>query len=186
MIIDLKSHVTRLHQNSSDINEHFPTILKYGSECEHITEMGVRGIVSTWGWLACGPKKLVCYDIYNPSKYGGSLQNVYDTAGFHNINFEFHEKNVLEVDIEDTDLLFLDTSHVYKQVKNELLLHSSKVKKYICFHDTTSYEFNGEDGNIGTGIWPAIEEFLNENSNQWELAERFTNNNGFTIIKRIS
>ena len=33
------------------------------------------------------------------------------------------------------------------------------------------------------GLWPAIEEFLEANSN-WELHERFTNNNGLTILKR--
>ena len=70
-------------------------------------------------------------------------------------------------------------------MKQELELHSNKVKKYICFHDTTSYEVNGEDGKEGTGIWRAIEEFLEKNKDTWKLKERFTNNNGFTIIKRL-
>ena len=67
-------------------------------------------------------------------------------------------------------------------------------KKYICFHDTTSYEFvdeskghenTWEGQSSGKGIWPAIEEFLQENKNTWVLKERFRNNNGFTIIERI-
>ena len=42
MIYDLEKQFETLKNTPSDINEHFPAILKYGSECDHITEMGVR------------------------------------------------------------------------------------------------------------------------------------------------
>jgi hypothetical protein len=184
MIHDLPTLINELYNTPSDINEHFPAIIKYGSQCDHITEMGVRRIVSTWGWLACSPKKLISYDMADPSHWGGNIQDVYDTAKAYNIPFEFKLEDVLKVEIEETDLLFLDTAHVYSQVKAELSLHSSKVRKYICFHDTTSYATMGEDGVEGNGIWRAIEEFLQDND-QWVIEERFVNNNGFTIIKRI-
>lgn len=194
MIYDLEQLVNTLYQTPSDINEHIPTIIKYGSECETITEMGVRGIFSTWGWLACSPKKLTCYDIHDPAKWGGDIQSVYDTAEAYGLNFEFKIADVLKLEIEETDLLFIDTWHAYDQLKEELKLHSNKVKKYICFHDTTSYEFVDESkGHENTwegqstskGIWPSIEEFLEENKDIWQLKERFKNNNGFTIIERI-
>ena len=51
-MINLEEKVNELFRTQSDINEHIPTILKYGQECNHITEMGVRGILSTWAWLA--------------------------------------------------------------------------------------------------------------------------------------
>lgn len=193
MIIDLENQVNILYNTPSDINEHFPAIIEYGQQCDHITEMGVRGIISTWGWLATNPKKLVAYDIQDPSTWGSSLQDVRDTAQSIGTEFEFHLANVLEVEIEETDLLFLDTWHSYKQLKAELVLHVSKVQKYICFHDTTSYadhdetsyEVWGDDWKAeGIGIWKAIEEFLESNP-EWELEKRFTNNNGFTIIKKI-
>jgi hypothetical protein len=193
-MINLEEKVNELYTTPSDINEHFPAIIKYGSECETITEMGVRGIVSTWGWLACAPKKLISYDIHNPAKWGGDIQSVYDTAAAYNLNFEFKIADVLKIEIDETDLLFIDTWHAYDQLKQELKIHSDKVKKYICFHDTTSYEFNDEPKNhentwegqsSGKGIWPAIEEFLMENNDTWILKERFKNNNGFTVIERI-
>lgn len=171
-MINLEEKVNELYNTPSDINEHVPVILKYGQECEHITEMGVRWVVSTWVWLACAPKKLISYDLYNPSHWGTSIEPV----------------------IEETDLLFIDTWHAYDQLKKELEMHSSKVRKYICFHDTTSFEFKDEPlhhenswgkETSGKGIWPAIEEFLEENKDTWVLKERFTNNNGFTIIERI-
>jgi hypothetical protein len=194
MVYDLEQLVNTLFNTPSDINEHIPAIIKYGSECDTITEMGVRGIFSTWGWLACSPKWLKCYDLHNPSKWGGDIQSVYDTAEAYGIPFSFEEKDVLKIEIEETDLLFIDTWHAYDQLKKELELHSDKVKKYICFHDTTSYEFKDESlghenswgkPSSGKGIWPAIEEFLQENKDKWILKERFRNNNGFTIIERI-
>ena len=194
MIHDLEILINQLHKTQSDINEHFPAIIKYGSECDTITEMGVRGIVSTWGWLTCAPKKLISYDIHDPSKWGGDLQSVYDTAEAYGFDFKFHIADVLKLEIEETDLLFIDTWHAYDQLKKELELHSDKVKKYICFHDTTSYEFRDEfkghentwEGeSSGKGIWPAIEEFLINNKDKRVLKERFMNNNGFTVIERI-
>lgn len=194
MIVDLEKKVNELYLTPSDINEHFPIIIKYGSACEHITEMGVRGIVSTWGWLACAPKKLICYDLQNPAKWGGNLLDVQDTAIFHNVDFTFHEADVLNLEIEETDLLFIDTWHVYDQLKRELELHPKKVRKYLVFHDTTSYENHNETslnennwkGPISgkQGLWLAIQEFL-ESTDEWVLEERHTNNNGFTILKRV-
>lgn len=194
MVYNLEELVNYLYEIPSDINEHFPAIIKYGSQCETITEMGVRGIMSTWGWLACAPSRLISYDLFDPSKWGGDIQSVYDTAAAYNLNFKFEVADVLKIEIEDTDLLFIDTWHAYDQLKRELELHSGKVKKYICFHDTTSYAHQDEQiGNVnswegetkGIGIWPTIEEFLSDNSSTWRMVERFTNNNGFTVIERI-
>jgi hypothetical protein len=204
----LEKIVNLMYEYPSDINEHIPTLIKYGSECDSITEMGVRWITSTWAFLGCAPKKLVSYDMRNPSTWdiGGngenstiisrgynSIQEVYDTAAEFNLNFKFIQANVLDIEIEETDLLFLDTWHAYKQLKAELELHSSKVKKYIVFHDTTTYanidetnyeELGPEWKAEGIGIWKAIEEFL-QNNPQWKLEKRYMNNNGLTIIKRI-
>ena len=195
MILDLEKKINELYNTPSDINEHFPSIIKYGSECNHITEMGVRSICSTWGWLTCNPKDgLYSYDLYHPSTWQGDLQSVYDTAEAYEIKFKFTEANVLNIDIEPTDLLFLDTWHVYDQLKAELARHHKQVKKYICLHDTTSFAHHGEattshhdfHGEItqGKGLWDAVTEFLEEYSKEWELEHRFENNNGFTILKR--
>ena len=194
MTHNLEQLVNQLHKTPSDINEHFPAILEYGSKCDTITEMGVRWVVSTWAWLACAPKKLRCYDLYDPSHWGSNIQDVYDTAEAYGFDFKFEIADALKVEIEETDLLFIDTWHTYDQLKAELKLHADKVKKYICFHDTTSYgnvdenpghENSWEGQTSGRGIWPAIEEFLEENKEKWVLEKRYMHNNGFTIIKRI-
>ena len=37
---------------------------------------------------------------------------------------------------------------------------------------------------IEKGLWPAVEEFL-ENNDNWELEKKYENCNGLTILKRI-
>jgi hypothetical protein len=189
---NLEEIVNKIYYTPSDINEHIPTLIKYASECEHITEMGVRAITSTWAFLGAAPKKLISYDIEYPSKWGADINLVYNVAKQYNLDYTFIKQNVLDLQIESTDLLFLDTWHAYCQLKEELKLHHSKVKKYIILHDTTSYEFKDEpltsdnawkgEPPSGIGLWRAITEFLEENNN-WILHERYTNNNGLTILK---
>ena len=198
MIHDLEKKVNQLYHTPSDINEHFPAIIELAKECDHITEMGVRTVVSTWAWLAGAPKNgLFSYDIYNPKywvKDSDPIKDVEDTAEAYGLKFKFTEADVCSIEIEETDLLFIDTWHCYDQLKEELRLHSDKAKKYICFHDTTTYAHRSEPttsdhkwvGNLtpNKGLWDAVTEFLDENKNSWELVKRYENNNGFTIIKR--
>jgi hypothetical protein len=191
---DLEEIVNTIWRTPSDINEHIPTLIEYASECEHITEMGVRAITSTWAFLGAAPKKLISYDIENPSKWGADITMVENVAKQYGLDYEFRKQNVLKIDIEETDLLFLDTWHAYNQLKAELELHSSKAKKYIIMHDTTSYEFRDEpltsenawEGELdfGRGLWAAIQEFL-DSTDEWVLHKRYTNNNGLTILKRV-
>jgi hypothetical protein len=184
-----------LCNKESDINAHLPTLRDLAKECNHITEMGVRYIVSTYGF-AEGLKSggtLLSIDNIHPASYGGNLDAIKQFCANKGINFEFRLGDTRQIEIGETDLLFIDTWHAYKQLKSELNIHHNKVKKYIILHDTTSYEYQDEKGYeslgdyfqpTGEGIWLAIEEFLQENKN-WILHERFTNNNGLTILKKI-
>jgi hypothetical protein len=179
-------------KQESDINQHLPTLKKYAEECRSVTEMGVRWIVSTYAFLMAKPEKLVSIDIQHPSTWEVDLSVVEGIAKDQNCDFKFILGSTLELEIEPTDLLFIDTWHAYKQLKAELTLHSSKAQKYIILHDTTTYAFNDEDSyrewgdewrGDGKGIWPAVVEFLQEHS-EWVLHEKFDNNNGLTILKR--
>jgi hypothetical protein len=160
----------------SDINEHLPTLKKYAEECEHITEMGVRDVVSTWAFLMSKPKKLISYDINTINE-----KVILDLIKETDIQFQFILADTTKIEIEETDLLFIDTLHTYDQLKVELALHGNKSKKYIIFHDTTLFGSRGERGDIGLN--PAINEFIEKNP-YWIKHEVFTNNNGLTILKR--
>lgn len=177
----------------SDINEHLSILKKYAEECDHVTEMGVRWIVSTYAFLAAQPKTMVSIDIQHPSNWGASLEDVEIYAQEINCNYKFWQTNNLEIEIEPTDLLFIDTWHSYKQLKAELLLHANKVKKYIILHDTVLFgdqdelnsynDFGWYNEYDKKGLLPALNEFL-ESHTEWVRHEVFMNNNGLTVLKR--
>ena len=115
---------------------------------------------------------------------------------------EYNWINDLELNItENVDLVFIDTWHVYGQLKRELDKFSKITNKYIIMHDTTVDGIVGETirngwnaqqqsietgfpiEEINCGLWKAIEEFL-DNNNNWKLKERYTNNNGLTILEK--
>lgn len=176
----------QLCESPSDIFEHLPTLKDLASECNHVTEMGVRYIVSTYAFLEGlgSGKKLVSIDITHPAQYGGDLSNAQITAQQKGIDFSFIQADTLKIDIEPTDLLFIDTLHRYNQLKEELAKHADKARKYIAFHDTTTFATMGDDGVEGNGLWKAIEEFLAEHP-EWKIKHRYTNNNGLTILQRV-
>lgn len=177
----------------SDIYQHLPTLRKYVDVCKKITkegvsvvEMGVRDVVSTWAFLVAVPKKLTSYDINNPaSDRQKLLKNALKESP---TEFKFIKANVLDVEIEETDLLFIDTLHRGSQLKKELELHSNKVKQFIILHDTVTFYNKGEDDNHrptlkNDGLGGALEEFLQKNNN-WTIKEEFKNNNGLTVLAR--
>jgi len=183
----------------SDINEHLPTLRRYAEDCTSVVECGVRDVVCSFAF-ACGLKNkpdnsYVLIDPYK-SKY---INPFLDLCKKENVNASFIEKSDLHCELFKTDLLFIDTWHVYGQLKRELARWNGYVNKYIIMHDTTVDEIYGETIRVGwnateqskasgipideinKGLWPAIVEFL-QNNNEWQLKERFTNNNGLTIL----
>jgi cephalosporin hydroxylase len=187
---EIISKYKQLCSTPSDINEHLPVLKRYAEECEHITEMGVRYVVSTWAFLAASPRRLISYDILTDldmNIFSQNLEEAKTKAAEIGVDFSFVQADVLNIEIEETDLLMIDTYHEYNQIKNELKLHSNKARKYLIFHDTTTFGQFGEtfkEPNT-VGIWPAIEEFLNENPN-WKIQEFLTNNNGLTVLKNTN
>jgi hypothetical protein len=181
----------------SDINEHLPTLYKYASECETILECGVRGCVSSWAFLMGKPKLLIMNDLIEC-----------DVNYFKLVAKRTHTKiktmwqNNLTITLDrPVDLVFIDTYHIYGQLKRELEKFAPECKKYIIMHDTEVDGIHGEcirnmwnpkqmaqftgipEEEHKKGLQQAIDEFLASNP-EWVLHEVFTNNNGLTILKR--
>lgn len=175
----------------SDIHEHLPTLKRYAEQCEHITEMGVRWVTSTYAFMMGHPKTLISIDMVSVEDscrmFGVPListESLQELAKEEGIDYKFIVGDTRAIEIEPTDLLFIDTLHNYNQLKQELSLHANKVSKYIILHDTTTFEHSGEIyGGLPPvkGLVPAIDEFLKDNS-EWKLLEKYTNNNGLTIL----
>ena len=179
----IQKEYTTAATTPSDINEHLPVLFELAKKCDHITEMGVRTGVSTRSFLM-SKAKIISYDI--ESNQG--VVSLIEEATLAGKDATFIEADVLKIDIEETDLLFIDTWHTYDQLKQELSIHANKAKKYIVFHDTNTYGLKNEGGEItGTsqGLLPAIIEFLIDNPH-WRFKKFLTNNNGLTILERVA
>jgi len=205
---DINVQFNRKCSVPTDIYEHLPTLYKYSLGCTDIAEFGVRSVVSTWAFLKglkdtdspTGKKKLICCDLEKSPNI--SLAEI--AAKNNSITLEFIEGNDLSVNLKDgVDLLFIDTWHVYPQLKLELDIHSRNVRKYIALHDTTIDGEKGEsvrmnhdiaalardsgfsEEDIKTGLGKAVKEFI-ETHPDWKIKEVFTNNNGLTVLERVA
>jgi hypothetical protein len=166
----------------SDIHEHLPVLYELAKDCNHIIEMGVRTGISTRAFLRVDAR-LISYDIVTDQKVV-DLINEAKKAGK---DATFIEADVLKIDIEETDLLFIDTWHTYEQLKQELSLHGNKSRKYMVFHDTNTFGLKNEGGqaySTSQGLLPAIIEFLMVNPH-WRFKKFLTNNNGLTVLERL-
>lgn len=162
---------------SSDINEHLPILWLLAGACNHVTELGVRTMVSSWAFLLGlmnRKGKLVSVDIKFPEEYGStSIKEVVEECEKLGVEFQFKKESSLDIELEPTDLLFIDTLHFKEQLTKELELHGDKAKKYIILHDTESCKDE---------LVPVIEEFLEKNK-QWSRLAVYYNNNGLIILK---
>ena len=120
-------------------------------------------------------KQLLSMDL----EYHANIEQVRMAATHAGVSFGFILGDTTQIRLaSQTELLFIDTWHVYAQLKRELALHAPLTTKFIILHDTTV------DGELGTsvrrgwntasqaratgfaeadirkGLWPAIAEFL--------------------------
>lgn len=162
-----------IKRNSSDINELVEDIFNHTKGCNVAVSLGIGKGDGAFA-LLLGCQRHYSVDP-NPSR---------DTLNFLNDYFGVKSLSVsqatdLPIDIEEFDVLFVDSIHTADNVERELKTHSHKVNKYIIFHDTTIFGETGEDG--GEGIKKPIYEFLNNNQ-EWKIIYEVNHNNGLIIL----
>ena len=201
----VKTRYENLCNEPSDIHEHLPTLYKYATECESIIELGVRGCISSWAFINGllnnnSDKKNILLNDINECDINELLEATKDL----NINIKYEWINDLDLIVNNNvDLTFIDTWHIYGQLKRELDKYSIITNKYIIMHDTQVDGIVGETirngwdavsqseqsgftiEEINCGLIRAIDEFLDNNKN-WKIREKFDNNNGLTILERIN
>lgn len=202
--LGLKMQYTQRCQTPSDINQHLPHLRRLAMKCSSVVEVGVASMNSTWGilqGLSESPDENKSYkgiDLYRPNEE--MLNYAKAIANEHGVAFSFVQGNDINpnVDIEISDMLFIDSLHTYAHLTTELEKFSPKIRKFIAMHDTSepfAYEGEGYNGDYSEypdsvdrqkrGTWPAIWDFLVRHP-EWKLQERHFNNFGFTVLKRVS
>jgi hypothetical protein len=184
----IEGEYNRVKNTFSDINEHIELLYTLGMECDRICEMGVRDGASTRAFLNTNAS-LRSYDI----ELNEEVQNLFVRAKSVGKDVTYEKENVLNIEIEQCDLLFIDTWHSGSQLKRELAIHGNKANKYLVFHDTHTYGCRDEKQNwrdfadkrpiAGEGLLKSIIDFVIENP-EWKFKELRTNNNGLTVLER--
>ena len=162
---------------SPDIRGHLEFLRELASTCSHITEFGVRWGSSTSAFIDSGAV-FRGYDI-EPTYQARSLFYAAESEGR---DVRYIIASSLDAhDMEETDLLFIDSLHTHAQAAAEMTMHRHRVRRYIVLHDTETFGQRGEDG--GLGLWPAVEEFVAKHPD-WSIRNRFYHDNGLTVLER--
>lgn len=171
----------------SDIHEHLPLLRKLAADCNHVTEFGSRWANgSTIAFLAAQPKTFVAWDLNPEMVISKQMQSLVQVAG--TTRFQPRVGNTLEIIIEPTDMLFIDTLHTGRQLLSELERHcdpkDARVKKYLAFHDTELFGMVGEDGK--PGLRTAIRQFQKYFAFPlWCQLHDLKNNSGLIVLKHV-
>lgn len=201
VIHPVDSRYETLCRVQSDINEHLPVLRELASKCSSVVEIGMRSMVSTAGLLqglAENPDPFRSYvgiDISLPPF--STLQQSRQFADEQGFSFAFWHDNDMNIEIPETELLFIDSLHTYCHLSYELEKFAPSVSKYIAMHDTSAPWGDADDSDYKgdyteypakynrqkRGLWPAVVDFLASHP-EWRLQERRLNNHGFTILKR--
>ena len=192
-------------REKSDIHRHLPYLRELSRSCGSVCEIGVRRCVSSWAFLlglaesTASEKELLCVDLVaadiSSLKCWGE-----DLVPPVRVTMEVADSRKIVLPY-DYDLLFIDTLHVYGQLKAELQAHQARARRYICLHDTEVDRDQGEvlrmgwdvgrmaqetgmsPEDVSRGLGPAIKEFLEEFSS-WTLDRHFSYNNCLTVLVR--
>lgn len=175
-------------QTPRDLNEHLTTLREYASRCESVTEFTMRR-ESTVAFAAARPKRLHSYNLERDPL----LERVSNLALAEEPVQEIliQPADSLEVEIEETDLLFIDTIHNAERLWAEMEKHAPRVRRYLILHDTTLYGEKGEGETIQTpqgpvqpaGLLPALRRFVKEHP-EWSVIYHTDRQYGLTILSR--
>jgi hypothetical protein len=174
---ELKAQQTKAH--GEDYCSHHGAIIYFSYKlcCDSYRELGThQGASAAAACLYAETLHRVelidiSFDIFRP------YQPLFEEYCKHKkISLILNETSSLDPNTAKTsvDLLFIDSKHEPNHLRQELNLHANSVSKCIIFHDTTAKP----------KLFNEIQNFLKKNSNEWELAEHFTQNVGYTVIIR--
>ncbi len=151
------------------------TLRDLAAKCTHVTQIGIWGTPSRIA-LAIGTRgKFIDYSSAQRPEWSELKQ-------FMNDRFEGKELPANGLEIEETELLFIDTYHNEVETFNLLTKHSPKVQKYLVIHTTEIFGETGDDG--GPGVLPGLRLFVQANR-VWTTIRQDRNNYGLLVLSRL-
>lgn len=152
-------------------------LVKYSKNCDSVVEFGTWNGLSALVFANAGVKDITSVDIDFTRCNQNAITRVINANG-NKINWIAESSTKGKTDLS-ADLMFFDTLHSYKQVKNELNHRANKAKKYIIVHDT-----NFPKGSKPTKrVRDAVIEYVNKNADL-VVALDYTDYTGIMVVER--
>ena len=151
------------------IHEHLATLyfITKAFDCMEVLEIGTGAGASTTAFAEAGAL-ITTIDI-EPCEFARSFCEPFGSR----INFIQEDSTTFEIEY-NYDIVFIDGSHTWQQVRHDLEKFSPHATKFLILHDITN--------PAHTGVGRAIREFL-RNNKDWDYYQWF-NCNGLAVLKR--
>lgn len=176
---------------STAIAPHLPRLRELAAQCESAVEFGVKKGASSSA-LLLGVNFLTSFDIAETPE-ARELQKIVGAR------WDYRIEDSRKASIPECDLMFVDSDHTYGQVKAECA-HADKARRFIVFHDVTTFGEVGAVGETGRQSWtyvpdggscpkehlgirPAIDELMIRDPS-WRIIERRTESHGLLVLER--
>jgi hypothetical protein len=162
---------------TSDFNQHVPYLKELAASCKSATELSLWFKAADTAICAGLPADGTFTSICSGTKpvWNSLRKSLGD-------RFRFRTENPATAEIEETDLLFIDTEHTADALLPLLQKHHSKVRKYLVVHCTAIYGERGDRDNKA-GVLHALRTFCRDNT-QWVVKYRTEENNGLLVLSK--
>ena len=179
-------------QSGTAIAAHLPRLKALATGLARAVEFGVKTAGSTCA-LLLGAHQVVSYDLV-VSNEARQLQAL---AGDRWI---FRQEDSRTAAPTPCDLILFDSHHSYDQVWSELQQHGETARRYLVFHDITTFGEVAAEGETGRQAWtyradwgsvpraywgirPAIDHYLIAHP-EWRIVERIVEHHGLLVLER--
>lgn len=167
----------------SDFHEHVPTLKELAAKCEHVTELSAWQKPADVALAAGLGEKGRFTSVCRQSKPQWKSLGKYLGERFKGIKAE-----AAAVELEETDLLFIDTEHDAEILHALLEKHAPKVRKYLVVHCTVTFGQTGDQadasGNAKPGVMKGLVDFVAKHM-EWGVIRHDANNHGLMVLSRL-
>ena len=161
----------------SDFHEHADTLRELAAACAHVTELS-HWYKSADAALAHGVGTGTFVSVCPGAK--PSWPHLRAEMGDRFKAVESAPAKLSEID--ETDLLFIDTDHTAIALMPLLEAHHERVAKYLVIHCTDTYGESGDQAN-SPGVMHALRAFCLKHP-EWVVKRHDRNNHGLMVLSR--
>jgi len=171
-----------LLQKHAETNKQIYTLLRFACRCNHVSSLTMNTWEPAIAFLA---GEIDIIRMYNLGDIDNKAVETYNEIA-KNISIDFQVRKV-EEDIEDTDLLYINTPSEGNYRAMELNKYAAKVRKYILLPNTVAYAHQAIPNiKLSADVKPiglvfGINHFIQHNDN-WFILEHDDVLPGMTIL----